>query len=139
MSEDIRPDYYKHPSGVECCKITDHLNFNLGNALKYTWRWQSKNGLDDLLKARFYLGRFIDSMEGPFDYEEDEVFSPNNCEVRIKTVSNYLGKHGGNKPLLELVRDMLSEDRVTDWRERSLRAINEEISSIESRSNESQG
>jgi len=33
------PDHYnKHPSGVECIDIVEHMSFNLGNAVKYIWR-----------------------------------------------------------------------------------------------------
>ena len=32
------PHYTNHPSGVECIQITEHMNFCLGNALKYIWR-----------------------------------------------------------------------------------------------------
>lgn len=27
--------YTEHPSGVECIQITEHMGFNLGNAVKY--------------------------------------------------------------------------------------------------------
>ena len=30
--------YTSHPSGIECIQVTEHMNFNLGNALKYIWR-----------------------------------------------------------------------------------------------------
>ncbi len=30
--------YTAHPSGVECIQITRHMNFCLGNAMKYIWR-----------------------------------------------------------------------------------------------------
>jgi len=32
------PHYNRHPSGVECIQITEHMNFNLGNAVKYICR-----------------------------------------------------------------------------------------------------
>ena len=40
---------------IECIDITRHMNFNLGNVMKYIWRAQDKNGLEDLQKARWYL------------------------------------------------------------------------------------
>lgn len=50
------PDHYtKHPSGIECIEITRHMSFNLGNAVKYIWRADLKNGLEDLEKAIWYL------------------------------------------------------------------------------------
>jgi len=48
--------YTSHPSGVEAIDITRHMNFNLGNAVKYIWRADLKgNSLQDLQKARFYI------------------------------------------------------------------------------------
>lgn len=53
--------YTSHPSGVECITITEHMSFNLGNALKYIWRADLKNTtpLEDLKKAQFYINREI--------------------------------------------------------------------------------
>ena len=52
--------YTNHPSGVECIQITEHMSFLLGNAIKYIWRADLKNGVEDLEKAVFYLKREID-------------------------------------------------------------------------------
>jgi hypothetical protein len=52
--------YTAHPSGVECIQITEHMNFNLGNAMKYIWRADSKElPIQDLEKAAWYLNREI--------------------------------------------------------------------------------
>lgn len=54
------PHYKAHPSGVECIQITEHMNFNLGNAVKYIWRSGEKGStVQDLEKARWYLDREI--------------------------------------------------------------------------------
>jgi len=52
-----RPSHYtSHPSGVECITVTRHMNFNLGNVMKYIWRADHKDvALQDLEKALFYL------------------------------------------------------------------------------------
>ncbi len=67
MMEDMvnHPPHYKaHPSGVECIQITEHMNFNLGNAIKYIWRADLKgNAVEDLKKAQFYLDREIARIE----------------------------------------------------------------------------
>ena len=57
-----RPKHYRsHPSGVECITITEHMGFNLGNALKYIWRADLKNdAVEDLRKAEWYIRREID-------------------------------------------------------------------------------
>lgn len=47
--------YTNHPSGIECIQITRHMGFNLGNAMKYIWRADLKNGVEDLEKAIWYL------------------------------------------------------------------------------------
>lgn len=58
----INPQHYKsHPSGVECITITEHFNFNLGNAIKYIWRAGLKgNAKTDLEKAVWYVNREIE-------------------------------------------------------------------------------
>lgn len=52
--------YTSHPSGVECIQITEHMSFNLGNALKYLWRADEKGTpITDLEKAVWYISREI--------------------------------------------------------------------------------
>jgi hypothetical protein len=52
--------YTSHPSGVECIEITEHMCFNLGNAVKYIWRSSIKGKeIEDLRKARWYIDREI--------------------------------------------------------------------------------
>ena len=52
--------YTSHPSGVECIFITQHMNFCLGNAIKYIWRADLKdNAIQDLKKALFYIEKEI--------------------------------------------------------------------------------
>jgi hypothetical protein len=52
--------YLQHPSGVECIQITEHMGFTLGNAMKYLWRADYKNGVEDLQKAAWYINREIE-------------------------------------------------------------------------------
>ncbi|MFC8182448.1 DUF3310 domain-containing protein [Rhodococcus sp. NPDC057297] len=57
--------YRSHPSGVECITVTEHFNFNRGNAIKYVWRAGEKGSeLEDLKKARWYLDREIKRLGG---------------------------------------------------------------------------
>jgi len=59
------PHYTSHPSGVECIQITEHMGFNLGNALKYVWRADLKNNaIEDLEKARWYINRELEKRNG---------------------------------------------------------------------------
>lgn len=54
------PHYTKHPSGVECIQVVEHMGFNLGNAVKYVWRADEKgSAIEDLKKAAWYIQREI--------------------------------------------------------------------------------
>lgn len=58
------PHYKSHPSGIECIEITRHMNFNVGNAVKYLWRFDKKeNAIQDLKKAIWYLQDEITRLE----------------------------------------------------------------------------
>ncbi len=60
------PEHYtSHPSGIECIQITEHMNFCLGNAIKYIWRAgvKDQDTIQDLKKAVFYLNREIERIE----------------------------------------------------------------------------
>ena len=58
------PEHYKHPSGIECIEVAEHMNFCLGNVLKYIWRADEKGKpIEDLKKARWYLDREIGRRE----------------------------------------------------------------------------
>ncbi len=53
--------YTAHPSGVECIQITEHMGFNLGNAIKYLWRADLKaDAIEDMRKAAWYIQREIE-------------------------------------------------------------------------------
>lgn len=59
--------YMSHPSGVECIQVTEHLNFCIGNAIKYLWRAGLKDGngdIQDLKKAVWYIEREIARLGG---------------------------------------------------------------------------
>lgn len=60
-----RPKHYtEHPSGIECIQITEHMNFCLGNAVKYIWRAGLKgDAIEDLQKAHFYIEREIQRLK----------------------------------------------------------------------------
>lgn len=72
---DIVKDNVNHPShytqgGIECLDAIEasmpaesFQDYCKGNILKYIWRYRFKNGVEDLKKAQFYLGRMIKSVE----------------------------------------------------------------------------
>jgi len=57
--------YTAHPSGVECIVVTEHMNFCLGNAVKYLWRagLKEEDAIEDLQKAKWYVEREIKRLE----------------------------------------------------------------------------
>ncbi len=68
------PHYTSHPSGVECLQITRHMNFCLGNAVKYIWRADLKgNAIQDLEKARFYIDEEIRLRARAIQIEEERA------------------------------------------------------------------
>lgn len=76
MSDNVNqpPHYTNHPSGIECIQITEHMGFNLGNALKYIWRCDlKKDAIEDLKKAAWYLEREIVKRESEGEPEVDIV------------------------------------------------------------------
>ena len=70
--------YTEHPSGIECIEITEHMNFCVGNAIKYLWRAGLKGEqVEDLRKARWYIDREIarilnNQKDPPFMRKADE-------------------------------------------------------------------
>jgi len=68
MSDNVdHPSHYtSHPSGVECIQITEYMNFNIGNAMKYLWRagLKSDDPREDLMKARWYADRELRRLDG---------------------------------------------------------------------------
>ena len=62
---DHPPHYTSHPSGVEAIQITEHMNFCVGNAMKYLWRAGLKdNAIEDLQKAQWYINRELERLNG---------------------------------------------------------------------------
>lgn len=68
------PLHYRHPSGVECIDVVEHMAFNEGTAMKHLWRAGHKqvnvdgkavkvDPLEDLRKALWYTQRAIDKLK----------------------------------------------------------------------------
>lgn len=62
------PSHYQSEMGLETIDVIEAFTFDLkgieavdtGNVLKYMCRWKSKNGLQDLKKAAWYLEHLIE-------------------------------------------------------------------------------
>ena len=72
------PQHYELPGGLECFDVivaTQGVDaakhFCLCNAMKYLFRSQRKNGAEDIEKARWYLNKHHDLVEGEGDSNDD--------------------------------------------------------------------
>jgi hypothetical protein len=72
MSNPIQPSHYqpRDESGIECCDaqramlgINGYCAYLAGMVIKYTWRYEQKNGLEDLKKARQCVEMLIREIE----------------------------------------------------------------------------
>ena len=78
------PQHYNAlPSGIECIDVVEHLSFNIGNAVKYLWRHEHKNGIEDLQKAKWYIEREIKRLQNgetaaPLTAQEIVICSPDD-------------------------------------------------------------
>ena len=71
----LETDAVNHPyhytrGGIECLEAIKasmepcaFIGYLKGNIIKYLWRYEDKNGIEDLKKARFYLKRLIKEIE----------------------------------------------------------------------------
>jgi len=63
------PAHYNH-KGIECINAIEasmepsqFKGYLKGNIIKYLWRYEYKNGTEDLNKARWYLNKLIETWE----------------------------------------------------------------------------
>jgi hypothetical protein len=63
LADDVNSPAHYTQFPVEVIQITEHLNFCLGNVVKYVCRADFKgNKLQDLEKAQWYLNREIERL-----------------------------------------------------------------------------
>jgi hypothetical protein len=92
MHDPINPSHYTH-GAIECIEaieasmsIEAFKGFLKGNAIKYLWRYQQKNGAEDLKKAQWYLSRLIEIRES----EEDKA---RKIMEASREVADYITNH----------------------------------------------
>lgn len=73
MTDNVNHPKHYMQQPHECIWFTEKLGFCLGNAFKYAWRAQDKNGVEALKKARWYLNRVIEQ-ELPLELD-DEIWA----------------------------------------------------------------
>lgn len=77
------PPHYQSETGLEVIDVIEAFTFDLkgieatdtGNILKYMCRWKSKNGLQDLEKAKWYLDHLIEKVKQKEKAKAEELFN----------------------------------------------------------------
>lgn len=69
MDKVNHPSHYKQ-GNIECIDAIEEsmsdpqfYGYLKGNVMKYLWRYEHKNGVEDLKKANFYLNKLITLLE----------------------------------------------------------------------------
>ena len=58
MTDNINPSHYKD-GPFECIELSRLLSSDWGQAVQYCFRWQHKNGVEDLKKAFWFINDAI--------------------------------------------------------------------------------
>lgn len=98
------PHYRAHPSGVECIDIVEHMNFCLGNVVKYVWRADLKGAqMEDLKKARFYLNREISRLRRQQKKAETNTPAPQkgSTSPSVKSTSKSTSKRSKSDTIMK--------------------------------------
>jgi len=70
----INPNHYKQ-GRIECIDALESATINkkgieavcVANVIKYLWRYEEKNGLEDVKKCQWYLNRVLEHLENKSD------------------------------------------------------------------------
>lgn len=85
MSDMVQHPQHYNQGGIECIDAikaatvgkTGIEAFCVGNAIKYLFRYENKNGLEDVKKAQWYINRLIQELEEKKEnntfYDPDDV------------------------------------------------------------------
>ena len=91
--DNINPSHYKNQTSLECI---ENMQINYGddiviafclcNASKYIWRWENKNGIEDLKKAEWYVEKGRELIGNDLDL----TFGSTNVHQRFDSMSDYI-------------------------------------------------
>ena len=71
MNDNVQHPAHYTQGGIECIEALKAATVDktgieavcVANAIKYLWRFEKKNGLEDVKKAQFYINRLIQELE----------------------------------------------------------------------------
>jgi hypothetical protein len=121
----INPAHYQK-GGVECIEAIEasitaeaFKGFLKGNCIKYLYRYENKNGVEDLKKAEWYLLRLIATRENevafedkitqtisealPVNYDPDDYQLPSGCPDGFRPLPSM--RQGPSEGMFASVRD----------------------------------
>jgi hypothetical protein len=105
-------DLVNHPAHytqgpIECIDYIEaqKLGFHEAQVVKYITRWRMKNGLEDLMKAGWYLNRLIAQEKESIPLVEQPLC---NCSLGLMGLSHYpcQGHTWGKSPIAEVLEDI---------------------------------
>jgi hypothetical protein len=74
MYDSVNPNHYNGTEALEAIQASmsgeAFKGFLKGNCQKYLWRYEHKNGKEDLLKCQWYLNKLIETIETDKDYAQ---------------------------------------------------------------------
>lgn len=90
MADAINPSHYKQGK-VECIDAIESATVNktgleavcTANVIKYLFRYEAKNGLEDVYKSRWYINKLIEYLE--HKEEIDKLIVESNIEEKLTT------------------------------------------------------
>lgn len=85
------PAHYTAYKGIEVIDLTEQLNFNRGNAVKYIARAGLKDPskeIEDLQKASWYLNREIQRIQNN-EFEEKAALVEEQYQTSVKAMADY--------------------------------------------------
>ena len=95
MHDPINPSHYTDGS-IECIEAIESSmgayafeGFLKGNCQKYLWRYEHKNGLEDLRKCKWYLERLIGIVEGEAVLREKIQQNSKEAMESVETIAPY--------------------------------------------------
>lgn len=104
MADAINPSHYKQGK-VECIDAIESATVHktgleavcTANVIKYLWRYEAKNGLEDVRKAQWYINKLIDYLEhkdeidkmiAKLSAEEEELTAPSKPQTITDPLDN---------------------------------------------------
>lgn len=102
------PPHYEPMPGVDfdCIAVARNLTFSVGNAIKYMWRADRKNGREDIEKARWYVNDAVEHADSVYCGSREEWYLTNELLQCVSIAQTDLLR----REFFELIRVRRLED-----------------------------